>query len=221
MAFQFKLDTEAATQNGSGNGKLKSGVHDVIIKGIFLGATNGGNNTIDIVLETKQGQKAVIFGMCIDEMWKSGSKNVKYAAWQELALISGIKEGKLAKQARKMNGKDEMHDAFIEATGKEVKMAIQEHFDAYNNEVKDSYVLVQTFGKEGHTVSEKMQNKPATRIEGFEVTPWYTPAYKAAEEAGTLKKSSGTAEKKEGGAQADETVAQETSKNATEDAPLF
>lgn len=187
--FKFELDTEAAAKNGSGNGKLKSGVHDVIIKGIFLGSTKSGNNTIDIALETTEGQKAVIFGMCIDKTWTTGSENVNYAKWNELALIAGIREGKLAPQDRKMGGATIQADAFVEATGKKVKMAIQENFDAYNNEVKDTYVLVQTFGAEGHTVSEKGENKPAERFKTFEVKPWYTPAYKVAEEAGTLKKS--------------------------------
>lgn len=187
MAFVFNLDTEAAAKNG-GNGKLKSGVHDVEIKGIFLGQDGSGNNTIDIVVETAQGQKAVIFGMCIDKTWKTGSANVNYARWNELAMIAGIKLGTLAPQTRRMGGADTQADAFVEATGAKVKMAIQEHFDAYNNELKDTYQLVQTFGPEGHTVSEKMEGKVPTKFENFEVTPWYTPQYKVSLDAGLLRK---------------------------------
>ena len=214
MSFVFELDTQAAQAN-SGNGKLKSGVHDVEIKGIFLGQDGSKNNTIDIVIETSKGQKAVIFGMCIDKTWKTGSANVNYARWNELAMIAGIKEGKLAPQTRKMNGADVQADAFIEATGKKVKMAIQEHYDVYNNEVKDTYQLVQTFGPEGHTVSEKLESKPATKIETFEVSPWYTPAYKIAEEAGTLRKASAQTQS------SNSTKTEPTPAAITLDKPLF
>jgi len=214
--FVFQLDTEAAAKNG-GNGKLKSGVHDVEIKGIFLGADGSGNNTIDIVVETDKGQKAVIFGMCIDKTWKTGSANVNYARWNELAMIAGIKEGKLAPQTRKMKGVDVQADAFVEATGKKVKMAIQEHFDAYLNEVKDTYQLVQTFGAEGHTVSEKMEGKAPTKFANFEVTPWYTPAYKVADEAGTLKKSAQSSTAPSG----DSTEEAPATAPVTEAEPLF
>jgi hypothetical protein len=215
MSFVFELDTQAAQANG-GNGKLKSGVHDVEIKGIFLGADSKGNNTIDIVVETDKGQKAVIFGMCIDKTWKTGSANVNFARWNELAMIAGIKEGKLAPQARKMSGKDIQADAFVEATGKKVKMAIQEHYDVYDNEIKDKYQLVQTFGPEGHTVSEKLESKPAKKFVDFEVNPWYTPAYKVAEESGTLKKASGSTT-----ATTTETPQEEQSQAKTKNAPLF
>ena len=60
MAYEFKINTEAATQEvgGSAFGTLDTGIYDVTLDTVALGETKKGNNTVTIGFTTSSGHRA-------------------------------------------------------------------------------------------------------------------------------------------------------------------
>ena len=174
--FIFKLDEEVAGSNGAGGGKIETGVHQVTITNAFIGETSNGNNLVDIIFENEKGSKGIIFGLCIDDKWKSGAENFDYSKWQELAVLGGMKTGDTYTAKRKMNGKEIDAIAFKELVGKKFNMAVYEEFDVYNGKESIKLKLSQTFTPSGKTLTEAKEKLDATKMEEVKktLTPFYT-----------------------------------------------
>lgn len=174
--FIFKLDEEVAGTNGKGNGKVETDVHAVTVTNAFLGETANGNNLVDLIFETEGGSKGVIFGMCIDEKWKSGAENFDYSTWQELAVLGGMKTGDTYMAKRKMNGKEVEAIAFKELAGKKFNMAIYEEFDVYNGKETIKLKLSQTFTPSGKSLTEARENLDPVAMDKAKesLKPFYT-----------------------------------------------
>jgi len=183
MGFQLNLDSNVALGAGSG-GSIGTGVEEVTIVGAFLVETKNGNNTIDLELETKTGAKGTVYGMCIDEKWKSGAQNYDYPKWQELAAVIGMKTGATSAVKRKVfNGPDEDAVAFDEIVGQKVQLAIQVELDINdtNGKVTRKRKLNRTFFATGHSLAEKQSgSEPKQSVTlGKNLKDYETKAYKA------------------------------------------
>jgi len=181
MGFEFKLDESVAQSAGQG-GALDTGVHTVVIEGAYLGQTSGGNNTLDLEVKSKDGGQATIYGICIDEKWKSGGKNYDYARWQELAAVVGMKTGATSNVKRKkFDGTEEDAVAFDELIGKTVQMAIQVELDEYNGKEKKKRKLNRTFFEDGKSIAEKQSGSEAKQSVKLakSLKDYETKAYKA------------------------------------------
>ena len=179
--FVFNLDEEAALENKVGGGTgVVTGVHPVTITDVFLTETTKGNNTVDFTFETESGGKGVIFGMCIDPKWKSGTENFDHPVWSEFALISGMKTGDTYEAKRKMNGKEVSATAFKEVAGKKLNLAIYEEFDFYNGKETVKLKLAQTFTPSGKSLVEAKGKLDAAEMESAKekLKPFYTKAHK-------------------------------------------
>jgi len=188
MGFQLNLDKNAALGAGSGGG-IDTGVHTVTIVGAFLVETKNGNNTIDLELETKTGAKGTVYGMCIDETWKSGAKNYDYPRWQELAAVLNMATGATAPVKRKdFNGVESDAVAFTEITGQKVQVAIQVELDINDTNGKETRKrkLNRTFFATGHSLAEKQSGSEAKQSIslGKNLKDYATAAYKAAQANG-------------------------------------
>lgn len=200
MSFVFERDDKAAVANSQGGG-VESGVHDVVIRGAWLGTTQKGNNTIDLELETKTGGRCTIFGMCLDKKWTSGAENSNYATWQELVAISGMTTGATAVGDRVLKKKGvetkEQQAYFTELVGKELKVCIRVVHDVRSDGAGtfQSRELFQTYNSDGTTLAEKAAGSPAKKIERAKsIKDKETEAFKNFSGAGTNAASTPTAE---------------------------
>ena len=188
MDFVFNLNEDAALTNGSGGGKVETAVHAVTIGNVFLAKTQNGNNVVDFVFETDKGSKGIIFGMCIDEKWVSGAENFDFAAWQEFAVICGMKTGDTYQAKRKMNGKEVDATAFKETAGKKLNLAIYEEFDFHKGKETIKLKLSQTFTPSGKSLTEAKEQLEPVKMEEVakNLKPFYTKQHKAAGADGAI-----------------------------------
>ena len=156
MAFAFNINTQAAVNTGKG-GAMGSGVHTVTIQEAWLGETKNGNNIIDLELVSDSGERATIYGMCIDETFTTGSKNSSYGVWNELAIVAGMQTGAVAPMERTaFDGSKSQENAFTELMGKKVMIGLQIVHDVNqdkNKEVKRRN-LYRAFYADGRSVAE-------------------------------------------------------------------
>jgi|LGVF01.1.fsa_nt_gb hypothetical protein len=179
MDIGFKLDLEVAG-NASKGGRIVTGVYKVEIVKALLAKTENGNNILDLELRSENGEVGFINRLCIDEKWTSGSENLDYKRWQELAACAGMQSLTTFKTTRK-TGKGEIEVLGIkELTGKVVNVAVYQEHDVYNNEEKISLKLSNTFLASGQSVTEAQTKKPADRIlkVGERLADFHTAAYK-------------------------------------------
>ena len=186
MAFTFTINTTAAVNTGKG-GALASGVHLVTIQEAWLGQTKNGNNTIDLELVSNSGERATIYGMCIDELFTTGSKNSSFGVWNELAIVCGMQTGAVAAMERtQFDGSKTNENAFTELVGKSFTCGLQIVHDMNkdgNKEVKRR-ALYRAFYADGRSVAEVQAGEPAAKqsktlkIEDY-ITP-KTVAFRAA-----------------------------------------
>ena len=183
MGFQLNLNADAALNAGKG-GSIDTGVHEVTIVGAYLVETKNGNNTIDLELESKTGSKGTVYGMCIDEKWKSGAQNYDYPKWQELAAVLNMSTGATAAVRRKdFNGAESDAVAFTEIVGQKVQVAIQVELDINDTNGKETKKrkLNRTFFATGHSLAEKQAGSDAKQSVqlGKNLKDYETAAYKA------------------------------------------
>ena len=179
MDIGFKLDLEIAG-NASKGGRIVTGVYKVEIVKALLAKTENGNNILDLELRSENGEVGFINRLCIDEKWTSGSENLDYKKWQELAACAGMQSLTTFKTTRK-TGKGEIEVLGIkELTGKVVNVAVYNEHDVYNNEEKITLKLANTFLASGQSVTEAQAKKPAERILkiGERLADFHTAAYK-------------------------------------------
>lgn len=183
MGFELKLDATVAQSAGAGGG-IDTGVHKCKITGAYLGTTKGGNNTLDLELETITGAKTTVYGICIDEKWKSGAENYDYPKWQELAAVAQMKTGATVDCKRKdFNGVESDAVAFTELVGKTLVIAIQVENDVNdtNNQPTKKRKLYRTFFETGHSIAEKQASSEAKQSVtlGTNLKDYNTKAFKA------------------------------------------
>ena len=194
--FEFKADAAVAQSAGAGGG-INTGVEVVKIEGAYLSQTTNGNNVMDLELITPAGAKTTIYGLCLDEKWKSGKENYDYPKWQELAAVAGMKTGATVACKRKdFNGVESDAVAFTELSGITVMMAIQVELDVYNGKEKKKRNLYRTFFQTGHSLAEKQAGSEpkqsvalATSMKDYE-----TKDYKAFKAGGTTAGTEESAE---------------------------
>ena len=177
--FVFKVSTAAATSIEKG---VDTGIHKVKITKGYLAKTKGGNNILDLELETMSGAKTSIYNICIDEKWASGAENFDFAGWNELALCAGMKTGETYATLRKdKDGKDVAAIAFKELEGKVVNAAIYFEVDVYNNAETRKRKLSRVFFENGLSIAEKeagkTEAKTITKLED-RLADYYTKAHK-------------------------------------------
>jgi len=156
MAFAFNLNTQAAVNAGQG-GAMASGVHTVTIKEAWLGETKNGNNVIDLEFVSDKGERASVFGMCIDETFTTGSKNSSFGVWNELAIVGGMQTGAVVPMERtSYNGEKTTQNAFSELIGKTIMIGLQIVHDM--NKDGDKVIkrrnLYRAFYADGRSVAE-------------------------------------------------------------------
>ena len=169
MGFKLEIDEQAALSVGKGAG-LPTGIHKVRIIGAWLGETKGGNNTIDLEVEDKDGNRATIYGMCIDKTWKSGAENYDYGKWQELISIVGLKSGETKTIERLMfDGKKENAESMTGLVGKVVVVALQIKFELNQDGTKEKKVrgIYRTFHKDGKSIAETQAGTEAKTSVGL------------------------------------------------------
>lgn len=208
MAFVFEKDEKLALAAGNG-GSLGTGIHKVKILGAYLTETKGGNNQIDLELESTTGGKATIYNMCIDEKWKptaknpNGAENYDYSKWQELAAVAGMKTGETVACKRKdFNGVEKDAIAFTELANKVITIALQIKLDVNNktNKKTTARTLQRTFFETGHSLAEKTAaTEPKQSVTlASSLKDYETKAYKAwspsADAAGTDGQATDTVE---------------------------
>ena len=177
--FVFKVSTAAATSIEKG---VDTGIHKVKITKGYLAKTKGGNNILDLELETMSGSKTSIYNICIDEEWASGAENFDFAGWNELALCAGMKTGETYATLRKdKDGKDVAAIAFKELERKVVNAAIYFEVDVYNNAETRKRKLSRVFFENGLSIAEKeagkTEAKTITKLEN-RLADYYTKAHK-------------------------------------------
>ena len=177
--FVFKVSTAAATSIEKG---VDTGIHKVKITKGYLAKTRGGNNILDLELETMSGAKTSIYNICIDEKWASGAENFDFAGWNELALCAGMKTGETYETTRKdKNGKDVSAIAFKELEGKIVNLAIYFEVDVYNNAETRKRKLSRVFFENGLSIAEKeagkTEGKTMQKLDD-RLADYYTKAHK-------------------------------------------
>lgn len=190
--FVFKVSTAAATSIEKG---VDTGIHKVKITKGYLAKTKGGNNILDLELETMSGAKTSIYNICIDEKWASGAENFDFAGWNELALCAGMKTGETYATLRKdKDGKDVAAIAFKELEGKVVNAAIYFEVDVYNNAETRKRKLSRVFFENGLSIAEKeagkTEAKTITKLED-RLADYYTKAHKEWQANGGTPAASG------------------------------
>ncbi len=180
MELGFKLDLEVAG-NASRGGRMVTGVYKVEIVKALLAKTDNGNNILDLELRSENGEVGFINRLCIDEKWSSGSENLDFKRWQELAACAGMQSLTTYDTTRITKAGEIAVKGIQELTGKVVNVAVYQEHDVYNNEEKISLKLSNTFLPDGQSVSEAQQKKPASRINkvGERLADFHTKAYKA------------------------------------------
>lgn len=163
MEIGFKLDLSVA-ENASRGGRIRTGVHKVEIVHAWIGKTDNGNNVIDLELKSDNDEVGFVNRICIDEKWESGTENLDYKRWQELAACAGMKTLTLIEDERNTGSGKVPAREIAELKNKHVMVAVYEEFDVYNNKEKVSLKLQNTFGKNGQSISEAIAKKPAERI---------------------------------------------------------
>lgn len=157
MAYEFKINTEAATQEvgGSAFGTLDTGIYDVTLDTVSLDTTAKGNNTVNIGLTTSSGHQTTLWGMCIDEKWKSGAENFDLHKWSKIQTVGQMKTGEQAPFKILKDDGSVLKEVvvFKELSGLKLKLAIQKKLDAYNGEAKESNIIFEVFDAEGKTTS--------------------------------------------------------------------
>ena len=183
--FQFQIDESAALSAGAGG--MTTGVYEVVVEAVVLGSDKSGNPRASFYFKDSNDKRAIIFDMCIAAKWTTGKDNSDYKKWQEFAMIIGMKTGATAVQKVETK-KDTLTDrtVFTEATGKKIKVALQEINDiitggAKLGQAKTDKKIYKTFNADGKTLAEKTSNVPAKTIFAVEkdLKPYSTPAYKA------------------------------------------
>ncbi len=168
MGFQFNINTNAAVEAGKG-GALGSGVHKVTIQEAWLGTSKNGNNVVDLELQAESGERATIYGMCLDETFTSGAKNSSYGAWNELAIVCGMQTGAVVAMERTLfGGTKETQNAFTELVGKTFVVGLQIVFDVNQDKTKEvkRRSLYRAFYANGLSVAEAQagQTEPKNSI---------------------------------------------------------
>lgn len=179
MEIGFKLDLDLAAKASQG-GKLGTGVSKVEIAHAWVSKTQNGNNLLDLELIGENGEIGFINRLCIDQKWTSGSENLDYKRWQELAAACRMQTLTLVDSKRNTKNGEVDAKEIQELIGKVVKVAIYEEFDVYNNKEKLSLRLQNTFLADGRSIAEVQANKPAERIEKIaeRLRIYETPEYK-------------------------------------------
>ena len=182
MAFKLEIDQQAALNVGKGAG-LPTGIHKVRITAAWLGETKGGNNTIDLEFEDKDGNKATVYGMCIDKTWKSGAENYDYGKWQELINIVGLKSAETKTIERTIyDGTKEKAESMTGLVGKVVVIALQIKYELNQDGTKEKKVRViyRTFHKDGKSIAETQADTEAKTSVGLakSLTDYETEAWK-------------------------------------------
>ncbi len=182
MAFIFAINQQAAKQIGTG-GALSSGVHAVLINEAWLGTTKNGNNTIDLEFTDKDGAKATVYGMCIDEKFTSGAANSSFGVWNELAIVTSMQTGQTAIIERTMYGGEKVNqESFVELVGKSIMIGLQIVFDVNKDGTKESKKrsLYRAFYANGLSISEvqagetvpKQSVNLANTIKDYQTEKW-------------------------------------------------
>lgn len=183
----FQFDLEAAKTNMAGGKGFHTGVTKARIVGIFP-KKKGANDVVDIILENDHGGKAVVFGMMTAKQTATGKDNPHYARFMELAYHAGIRQGTIGKVSRKIGGVDTPSDAFVEATGKIVEVAMQTVFNVNNrtNEETQTWQVSKTFDHLGRTIESVEKDEHLNSAENFAVEDYYTKEWTAAKADGSL-----------------------------------
>lgn len=186
MAFQFKADAAVAETVGAGSG-MNTGVFKVKVNAVVLSEDKKGNPRADFYFENKDGKRAIVFGMMINETWAgSGAQNYDYNKWQEFVAITGMATGATAPmEVQVSKDKKETKTVFTECTGKVVTVALQQKFDIQKEgknagKPTDDKSIYRTFNANGQTLAEAKTNTAAKYSVELKDTikPYETPAYK-------------------------------------------
>ena len=185
MAFVFNLNQQAAVNTGKG-GALASGVHKVTIQEAWLGETQNGNNTVDLELLSETGERATVYGMCIDEKFTTGSDNSSFGVWNELAIVCGMQTGAVAVMERtSYDGSKTNENSFSELVGKSFVVGLQIVHDVKKDgttEVKRRS-LYRAFYADGRSVAEVQAGEAvAKQSVNLKIEDYTTPKCKAARE---------------------------------------
>ncbi len=162
MEFKFNVDASVATKLEAG---VDTGIHKVKIEKGLVSKTKNGNNILDVFLETENGQKFAVYGICIDEKWTSGADNMDFPVWNELAILAGMKTGEMVDTHIEMTKKGEKVNAerkeFTELRGKSLTVAVYWEFDFDSGKERKRRKLSRVFNKDGFSISE-IQAKNST-----------------------------------------------------------
>lgn len=166
--FVFEEDVaEEAEQGGGSFGTLDTGVYDVTIKHASLDKTKGGNNTLSLSIETKDGHQTTLWNVfgTIDKVWKSGSENFSYKNFQAFMAAAGAKSITPFEYKLEIEGREPKYLSCVkELHGKKMKLAIQKVLDVYNSEVKESNEIHSSYNEKGQTYLEAKTGEQASKI---------------------------------------------------------
>ncbi len=176
----FKLDLDVASSASQG-GRIETGIYVVEIIKAYVYKTDNGNNIVDLELRSNNGEVGFINRLCIDQKWESGSDNLDYKRWQELAASAQMQSLTTFESTRKTKNGEVQVAQIKELVGKKIQVAVYREFDVYNNEEKVSLKLSNTFLADGRSVSEAQAKKPAERIDkiGGRLVDYHTKEHKA------------------------------------------